>query len=75
MGLDKPLDALNQAKDDKVVVELKNGVTYSGILQTFDVHINIVLDEAEEHVNGEIKRKLGRILIRGDNVLFVSPQR
>ena len=74
MGLDKPLDALNQAKDTKVVVELKSGVTYSGTLRTFDVHINIVLDDAEEHVNGEIKRKLGRILIRGDSVLLVSPQ-
>jgi small nuclear ribonucleoprotein len=70
----RPLDALNDAKGHRVLVELKSGVAYVGVLVAFDIHINIVLDDTEEKdQKGEVTRKLGRVLIRGDNVLLVSP--
>ena len=71
--MDRPLDALNQAKNKRVIVELKNKKEIVGILRAFDVHLNAVLDEAEELEDGKVLRKLGQVLIRGDMVLLISP--
>ncbi len=70
----RPLDALNRARDKRVIVELKNNKQYIGILKAFDIHINVVLEEAEERMNGEVKRKLGVIFIRGDTITVISPE-
>ncbi len=69
----RPLDALNKARNKRVIVELKNGKQYVGKLNAFDIHINIVLEEAEEKVNGELTRKLGVVFLRGDTIIMVSP--
>jgi len=69
----RPLDALNKSRNKRVIVELKNGKQYVGTLKAFDIHINIVLEEAEERENGEIKRKLGVVFVRGDTIIVISP--
>lgn len=69
----RPLDALNAARHKRVIVELKNGRQYIGVLKAFDIHINTVLEEAEERVDGETKRKLGILFIRGDTITIISP--
>lgn len=69
----RPLDALNRARDKKVIVELKNDKQYLGTLKAFDIHINVVLEDAEENENGELKRKLGVVFIRGDTITIISP--
>ncbi len=68
----RPLDALNKARDKKVILELKNGKQIIGILKAFDIHINLVVEEAEEYENGELKRKIGNTFIRGDTIILVS---
>lgn len=73
MAIERPLDALNQSKGDSVVVELKNGITMRGKLIAFDIHLNVVMDDAEELKDSEVRRKLGRVLIRGDTVMFILP--
>ena len=73
MDTARPLDALNEARSKRVVVELKNGRQYLGKLKSFDVHVNIVLENAEERVNNEVTRKLGMIFLRGDTIIMVSP--
>ena len=70
----RPLDALNNARDKRVIVELKNNRQYVGKLKSFDIHINLVLEDAEEHIDGEVKRKLGVVFIRGDTIILISPQ-
>ncbi len=70
----RPLDALNRARDKKVIVELKNDKQYLGNLKSFDIHINVVLENAEERVDGEVKRKLGVVFIRGDTITIISPE-
>ena len=70
----RPLDALNNARNKRVIVELKNGKQFLGKLIAFDIHINTVLEEAEERENGEMKRQLGKLFIRGDTIIFISPQ-
>lgn len=71
--MERPLDALNQAKNKRVLVELKNNKELVGILKAFDIHLNTVLDNAEELHDGKVLRKLGQVLIRGDMVLLISP--
>ena len=70
----RPLDTLNSARGKKVFVDLKNGKTYSGTLSAFDIHLNIVLNDVEEHQNGEMKRKLNRVLLRGDTIIIIAPE-
>ena len=70
----RPLDALNKARDKKVIVELKNNKQYTGNLKSFDIHINVVLENVEERMDGEVKRKLGVIFIRGDTITIISPE-
>ncbi|MCD6369185.1 MAG: RNA-binding protein [Thermoproteales archaeon] len=55
-----------------VLVKLKGGREVRGILRSFDQHLNLVLDEAEEIKNNR-SRRLGTIIVRGDNVILVSP--
>ena len=74
MEISRPLDALNSARNKRVMIETKNNKQYLGTLKSFDIHINVVLEHAEEHVNGEIKRKIGTIFIRGDTIIFISPE-
>jgi len=69
----RPLDALNAARNKRVICELKNSKQFIGKLKAFDIHVNVVLEEAEERVDGEVKRKLGVIFIRGDTITFISP--
>jgi len=70
----RPLDALNLSRGKRVIVELKNDKQYVGKLKAFDIHINVVLEETEEHVDGQVKRKLGLIFIRGDTITIISPE-
>ena len=70
---DRPFDLLNESLGKNVLVELKDNVSVRGTLGAFDVHMNLVLENAEKLVNGEVKNKYGKILLRGDNVLLISP--
>lgn len=69
---ERPLDALNQARGKRVIIELKNQKQFIGTLKSFDIHINMVLVSAEERIEGEIKRKIGTVFIRGDTIVLIS---
>jgi small nuclear ribonucleoprotein (snRNP)-like protein len=49
MEQSRPLDALNRARNKRVIVDLKNQKQVIGTLVAFDIHINTVLDNAEEY--------------------------
>ena len=68
----RPLDALNKSRDKRIIVELKNNKQYIGKLKSFDIHINIVLEDVEERANGEVTRKFGTVFIRGDTITVIS---
>lgn len=70
----RPLDALNESRNKRVIVELKNGKQYIGKLKSFDIHINTVLEDVEERIEGEIKRKIGLVFIRGDTIVLISTE-
>ncbi|MCD6398410.1 MAG: small nuclear ribonucleoprotein (Sm) [Candidatus Aenigmarchaeota archaeon] len=75
----RPVDALNQSKGKRVIVRLRAHGSQSdegemiGILKAFDLHLNLWLEEAE-FVKDNNKTKLGTVVLRGDNILFVSPE-
>jgi len=74
MDAERPLDALNAARGKRVIVELKNKKQVVGVLEAFDIHINVVLTDAEERdENGQTARKIGKVFVRGDMIVFVSP--
>ncbi len=69
----RPLDILNESLETPVIVRLKGGRDFRGELQGYDVHLNLVLDKAEELREGETVRKFGTIVVRGDNLVYISP--
>ena len=72
--MDKPLKILHGSLNNRVMVELRGGRGYHGELDGYDVpHMNIVLKNAEEMINGEATKKHNTIIVRGDNIIYVSP--
>lgn len=69
----RPFDLLNGAIDKEVLVVLKGNHQVRGTLRAFDVHMNLHLENASELVEGEMKTKYGKVLVRGDSVIMVSP--
>ena len=72
--MERPIDVLNNAKGKRVLIKLKKGTEISGILHAMDLHLNMWLESAEQ-ITEDRKTKLGTILVRGDNILFVSPEK
>jgi len=69
----RPLDILDHVLNRQpVLVSLKGGREIRGVLQGYDVHMNLVLDKAEEMENGQVQ-KVGTLIVRGDNVIYISP--
>ena len=69
----KPLNVLQSASNKNVIVELKGKREYRGVLDGYDPHMNVVLKNAEELVDGQTVRKLSTVIVRGDNVIYISP--
>ena len=74
-NLSRPLDALNKSRGKRVIVDLKNGWRYIGKLQAFDIHINTVLEEAEEYepktkkITTQIDEKVSEETVQVEKVL------
>ena len=71
--MSRPVDVLDKAKGKRVIIKLKNGAEITGVLQAFDLHLNVWLEEAEEKKN-DTHTKLGSVLVRGDTIILVSPE-
>jgi len=71
--VNRPFDLLNAAIGKNALIILKAGRQVHGKLLAFDVHMNLVVDDAELTEQDGTVKKLGRILIRGDTVVIVAP--
>jgi len=56
-----------------VLVRLRGGKSLRAKLKGFDQHLNLVLDETEDTTDPEQIKKLGILIVRGDNVVIISP--
>lgn len=72
-GIERPLDLLNASKGKEVLVQLKGEKQFVGTLVAFDIHVNVVLDNAKEVEGGEVKKSIGLTFLRGDTIIFISP--
>ena len=62
---------MNNYKDKIVLLRLRNTKTIQGALKDFDIHMNLVLHNAKD-ISEEKHEELGKILLRGDNILAIS---
>ncbi len=56
-----------------VLLVLKGGKTIRGLLKNYDIYLNVVLENAEEVGPDGKTKDLGTIVVRGDNVIIISP--
>lgn len=56
-----------------VLIKLKGGKVIRGSLQGFDQHMNLTLDDSQEVFDDDKTNNLGTIIVRGDNVVLISP--
>lgn len=73
MSQQRSPDLLQRSLDSNVLVKLKGGREIRGKLRGFDMHMNLVLEEAEEILDDNKTKRLGAIVVRGDNVIMISP--
>jgi len=66
------LQSLERSLGKNIMLRLKGGGGIRGTLLGFDAHMNLVLSDAEEIFKDNAK-KLGLIIVRGDNIILVSP--
>lgn len=71
--INRPFDLLNNVMNKAVMVRLKGDRQLRGTLKAFDQHMNLVLEEADELHNDEKLATIGTVIVRGDNILYVSP--
>lgn len=68
----RPLTALQRSTGRLVTVKLKNEVEYKGKISNVDVYMNLIMTDAEELHDGRTIANYGRVIIRGNNVLFIK---
>ncbi|CDJ40771.1 LSM domain-containing protein, putative [Eimeria necatrix] len=80
--LQEPLDIARLSVEEKVFVKCRGERQLKGTLHSYDVHLNLVLADAEETLTvvddatnklSKTVRKLPLIFVRGDAVVLLSP--
>ena len=68
----RPLAVLQKSTKKKVLVRLKNEVEYKGKMDNVDSYMNLIMTDAEEIHGGKTIAHYGRVIVRGNNVLFIK---
>lgn len=68
-----PLSILQNAQNSIIILRLKDGTEYRGLLKEIDAYMNCILEEAVEIMDGSPVAKYNEIFIRGNNLLFIKP--
>ena len=68
----RPLTTLQKNTKKNVIVRLKNDIEYKGRMINVDSYMNLIMTDAEELKDGNVSEKFGRVILRGNNVLFIK---
>ncbi len=64
-------EILGRASSNEVIVGLKGAARLRGKLRAYDMHMNLVLDDATSLEGDRVRKRYGLLFIRGDSVVFV----
>ncbi len=64
---------LDESFGKVVLIKLKGGKVIRGVLHGFDQHMNLLLENSVEIFDDGKTSDLGSIVVRGDNVVIISP--
>ena len=67
-----PLALLEKSMNHRISLLLKDGRILEGKLAGYDDYMDMVLEETEERT-AEQTRRLGTVVLRGNNVVRISP--
>ncbi len=70
-GAKRPLTTLQKSTKKKVTVRLKNEVEYKGKMDNVDSYMNLIMTDAEEIHDDKVIANYGRVIVRGNIVLFI----
>ena len=68
----RPLTALQKSTKKRVTIRLKNEVEYKGKMDNVDSYMNLIMTDAEELHDSKVIANYGRVIVRGNNVLFIK---
>ena len=68
----RPLTTLQKNTKKNVIVRLKNEVEYKGKMDNVDSYMNLIMTDAEELKEDKVIANYGRVIVRGNNVLFIK---
>lgn len=68
-----PLALLEKTIDKRVSLLLKDSRVLEGKLVGYDEYMNMVLEETTERTAANEERRLGTVVLRGNNVVSISP--
>jgi len=66
-----PIALLEKSIDKRISLLLKDSRILEGKLTGFDDYLNMVLEDTEERTS-EQERRLGTVVLRGNNVVSIS---
>ncbi len=68
----RPLTTLQKSTKKNVIVRLKNEVEYKGKMDNVDSYMNLIMTDAEELKDDKVIANYGRVIVRGNNVLYIK---
>jgi len=68
-----PINVLEKSLNTQITLLLKDNRLLEGKLVGFDDYMNMVLEDVEENKDGTLRR-LGTVILRGNNVITISPK-
>uniref|UniRef100_A0AC34Q642 U6 snRNA-associated Sm-like protein LSm3 n=1 Tax=Panagrolaimus sp. JU765 TaxID=591449 RepID=A0AC34Q642_9BILA len=84
-SIEEPIDFIRFAINEQVLVKMRTERVLTGVLHSFDQHLNMILGDvietinvteidtdSGEEINKSITREIPLIFVRGDSVVLVS---
>jgi small nuclear ribonucleoprotein len=68
-----PTDLLESSLNKDISLLLKDGRVLEGRLSGYDQYMNLVIEDTRE-AKGDAERRLGKVVLRGNNIVSISVQ-